>query len=130
MSLLSELTSLLDGLNVPVETGVFSDPAPDRYAVLTPIVDTYDLFSDNAPGLDVEEVRISLFDKGNYILLAHGNFAHATFYKSDLFNCRIANSCYEGTRFVSTSTNDQYIDTDSTMTNEEWTHPTEGQVMQ
>lgn len=66
----------------------------------------------------------------SYILLAHGNFAHATFYKSDLFNCRITNSCYEGTRFVGTSTKDQYIDTDSTMTNEEWTHPTEGQVMQ
>ena len=66
----------------------------------------------------------------SYILLAHGNFAHATFYKSDLFNCRIANSCYEGTRFVGTPTKDQYIDTDSTMTNEEWTHPTEGQVMQ
>ena len=28
----------------------------------------------------------------SYILLAHGNFAHATFYKSDLFNCRIANT--------------------------------------
>ena len=66
----------------------------------------------------------------SYILLAHGNFAHATFYKSDLFSCRITNSCYEGTRFVGTSTKDQYIDTDSTMTNEEWTHPTEGQVMQ
>ena len=66
----------------------------------------------------------------SYILLAHGNFAHATFYKSDLFNCRISNSCYEGTRFVGTPTKDQYIDTDSTMTNEEWTHPTEGQVMQ
>lgn len=66
----------------------------------------------------------------SYIILAHGNFAHATFYKSDLFNCRIANSCYEGTRFVGTSTKDQYIDTDSAMTNEEWTHPSEGQVMQ
>ena len=66
----------------------------------------------------------------SYIILAHGNFAHATFYKSDLFNCRIANSCYEGTRFVGTSTKDHYIDTDSTVTNEEWTHPTEGQVMQ
>lgn len=66
----------------------------------------------------------------SYILLAHGNFAHATFYKSDLFNCRITNSCYEGTRFVGTPTKDQYIDTDSTMTNEELTHPTEGQVMQ
>ena len=66
----------------------------------------------------------------SYILLYGGNFAHATFYKSDLFNCRITNSCYEGTRFVGTPTKDQYIDTDSTMTNEEWTHPTEGQVMQ
>lgn len=64
--------------------------------------------------------------------LEHCPQCHAggTFYKSDLFNCRIANSCYEGTRFVGTSTKDQYIDTDSTMTNEEWTHPTEGQVMQ
>ncbi len=65
----------------------------------------------------------------SYILLMHGNFAHATFYKDDLFNCRISNSCYEGTRFVGTSTEDQYIDTDSTMTDEEWNHPTEGQVM-
>jgi hypothetical protein len=69
MSLLSELTAVLDGLNVPVETGVFSEPAPDRYAVLTPIVDVYDAFADNAPGQDVEEVRISLFDKGNYLSL-------------------------------------------------------------
>jgi uncharacterized protein YjbI with pentapeptide repeats len=66
----------------------------------------------------------------SYILLMHGNFAHATFYKSDLFNCRILNSCYEGARFVDTSTEDQYIDTDNEMTDEEWTLDTEGQVMQ
>ena len=65
----------------------------------------------------------------SYILLAHGNFAHATFYKSDLFNCKILNSCYEGTRFVGTSTEDQYIDTDSTMTDDEWMSDNEGQVM-
>ena len=67
MSLLSELTTLLDGTGVPVETGVFSGRAPDRYAVLTPVADVYDLFSDNGPGQDIEEVRISLFDKGNYL---------------------------------------------------------------
>lgn len=66
----------------------------------------------------------------SYILLMHGNFAHATFYKSDLFNCRISNSCYEGARFVDTSTEDQYIDTDNEMSDEEWTLDTEGQVMQ
>ncbi len=69
MSLLSELTSIISGLNVPVETGVFSGTAPDTYAVLTPIGDTFDLFADNMPEQDIEEVRISLFHKGNYVAL-------------------------------------------------------------
>lgn len=56
----------------------------------------------------------------SYILLMHGNFAYAKFYKSDLFNCRILNSCFEGTMFIDTDTKDQYIDTDSTMTDREW----------
>ena len=66
MSLLNELIALIGSEGVPVETGVFSDPAPDVYAVLTPLSDTFDLFADNAPGQDVEEVRVSLFHKGNY----------------------------------------------------------------
>lgn len=67
MSLLSEVKTVIESAGVPVETGVFSDTPPGRYAVLTPLADTFDLFSDNTPEEDVEEVRISLFDKGNYI---------------------------------------------------------------
>lgn len=67
MSLLSELKIIIESLGVPVETGIFSDTPPDRYAVLTPLSDTYELFSDNRPGQDIEEVRISIFDKGNYL---------------------------------------------------------------
>ena len=67
MSILSEVKTILTGLNIPVETGVFSDTPPDRYAVLTPLADSFDLFSDNTPEEDVEEIRISLFDKGNYL---------------------------------------------------------------
>lgn len=67
MSLLSELKNIIDGMNIPVETGIFSAPPPDRYAVLTPLSDTYELFSDNRPDQDIEEVRISIFDKGNYL---------------------------------------------------------------
>jgi hypothetical protein len=66
MSLLSELVTILDGLSIPVETGVFSKQPPNRYAVLTPILDSFELFADNKPEQDVEEVRISLYDKGNY----------------------------------------------------------------
>lgn len=42
MSLLSELNTLVSPL-VPLETGVFSEPAPDKYAVITPMVDTFEL---------------------------------------------------------------------------------------
>ena len=66
----------------------------------------------------------------SYILLVHGNFAHAQFYKTDLFNCNVMNSCFEGTRFVGTATQYESIDTDNTMTDEEWSQDVNGQVMQ
>ena len=67
MSLLSEVKTIIESAGVPVETGVFSKTPPDRYTVLTPLSDTFDLFSDNRPEEDIEEVRISLFDKGSYL---------------------------------------------------------------
>ena len=66
MSILSELNTLLTPV-LPVETGVFSDVPPDEYLVLTPMTDGFALFGDNAPLIDVSEVRISLFSKGNYL---------------------------------------------------------------
>ena len=66
MSILQELNMLLTPV-LPVETGVFSSAPPDEYIVLTPLADSYALFGDNAPLIDVSEVRISLFSKGNYI---------------------------------------------------------------
>ena len=66
MSLLSDLTNLVETLDIPVETGVFSDTAPDRYLVLVPLSDAFDIHADNSPGIDVQEVRISLYTKGSY----------------------------------------------------------------
>lgn len=65
--LLTTLKSILTNLSIPVETGVFTDTPPDCYAVLTPLYDSYELFADNRPVHEVQEVRISLFDKGNYL---------------------------------------------------------------
>lgn len=67
MSLLAELNTIIELLGIPVETGIFSETPPDRYAVLTPLSDSYELFSDNTPGQDIEEVRISIFDRSNYL---------------------------------------------------------------
>ncbi|MGV1199638.1 hypothetical protein [Enterococcus casseliflavus] len=67
MTILEELNDLLSNLGIPVETGEFSDSAPDTYSVLTPLTDRFEIFGDNLPLIDVNEVRISLFSKGNYL---------------------------------------------------------------
>ena len=66
MSLLSDLSEVLESLNIPVETGVFSGMPPDEYLVFIPLTDLFEVHADNRPGFDVQEVRISLFSKGNY----------------------------------------------------------------
>lgn len=66
MNALEEIHSCLKDI-LPVATGIFPAPAPDAYAVLVPLSDTFDLHADNSPGVDVQEVRISLFAKGNYL---------------------------------------------------------------
>lgn len=66
MSILSDLQTVLEPLGIPLETGIFSDNAPSEYIVLVPMSDTFDLHADNTPEIDVQEVRISLYSKGNY----------------------------------------------------------------
>jgi hypothetical protein len=66
MSILRELNVLLSPI-LPVETGIFSGVPPDEYIVITPMADVFSLFGDDAPLIDVSEVRLSLFSKANYI---------------------------------------------------------------
>lgn len=67
MSILADLYTVLSALDLPIETGVFKDEAPDRYLVIVPMVDSFALHADNCPGVDVQEVRLSLYSQGNYI---------------------------------------------------------------
>lgn len=66
MSLLVDLNRIAREVGLPVETGVFTDTPPGAYLVLTPLSDTFELFGDNVPGTDVQEVRVSLFVSGSY----------------------------------------------------------------
>jgi len=67
MSILAELNEIMTGLDIPVETGSFSDSPPSRYVVLTPMADSYENFADNQPLDESQDVRISLFHFGNYV---------------------------------------------------------------
>ena len=66
MSVLSDIQTALSGLDLPIETGVFSDAAPAKYIVVVPLTDTFDLHADNTPGYDVQEARLSLYAQGSY----------------------------------------------------------------
>ncbi len=66
MSLLSDLNEVLGPLHIPIETGVFSGVPPDEYLVFITLTDIFEVHADNRPGFDIQEVRISLFSKGNY----------------------------------------------------------------
>ncbi len=66
MSMLEELNTILLPL-LPVETGVFSDISPDLYLVITPLTELFEVHGDNEPGYEIQEARLSLFAKANYI---------------------------------------------------------------
>ena len=69
MNILSEVKTLLETLNIPIETGVFTGEAPNEYIVLVPLADSFPLNADDEPQTDKQELRISIFTKGNYIKL-------------------------------------------------------------
>lgn len=66
-SILRDIKKTLKSTGLPIETGVFSEQAPEEYLVITPMNDLFDLFADNLPQMDLQEARISLFTKGNYM---------------------------------------------------------------
>ena len=65
--ILDELVTVMDGLRIPVMTASFAGKVPDQYVVLTQMEDTFEIFADNTPHMDICSVRISLFSKGNYL---------------------------------------------------------------
>ena len=69
MNILSGITALIKNNNIPVETGYFSKKPPDTYIVLTPLTDSFEMYADNEPQSEIQELRLSLFTKNNYINL-------------------------------------------------------------
>ena len=66
MSVLADLNATLGKLGIPLETGVFTENAPNKYVVVVPLTDTFGVNADNTPTYDVQEARIPLYSKSNY----------------------------------------------------------------
>ena len=67
-TLLEQLSMIADKLGLPFEVGLYTTtPVPQTYLVATPLTDIFDVFADNQPSIEVEEVRLALFTKSNYL---------------------------------------------------------------
>ena len=66
MSVLADLQKALAALDIPLETGVFTDKAPDQYMVVVPMTDSFALHADNSPTGETQEARISIYTQGSY----------------------------------------------------------------
>ena len=66
MSILADMQRVIKPLGIPIETGVFTDKAPDKYIVVVPLTDTFAVHADNQPEIDVQEARLSLYTQGSY----------------------------------------------------------------
>ena len=66
-SVLKDITETLNPIGLPIETGIFSDEVPDEYLVITPMSDIFDYYADDLPRGEMQEARLSLFSKGNYL---------------------------------------------------------------
>ena len=68
--LLENLSHIAKQLGLAYAVSCYTDsPAPDTYLVFTPLTDSLEVFADNTPGIEVEEVRIARFTKTNYLAL-------------------------------------------------------------
>jgi|GEM_PF-1364949 len=65
-NLVADLTTLMATLDVACFIGAFPKTPPDLYAVLTPIDDIFAVQGDGMPLDEEQQVRISLFSRGNY----------------------------------------------------------------
>lgn len=66
--LLENLSHIAKQLGLAYAVSCYTDsPAPDTYLVFTPLTDSFEIFADNTPGVEIEEARISLFTKTNYL---------------------------------------------------------------
>lgn len=66
-SILKDIKAVLNQTGLPIETGIFNGKAPEEYLVITPMNDLFELYADNLPQHEIQEARISLFTKQNYM---------------------------------------------------------------
>lgn len=70
MSIYELIINTLESLNIPVSINENVEKNTGSYIILIPLYDGFDVFADNKPGIEVSEVQLAIYSKGNYLKLA------------------------------------------------------------
>lgn len=66
-SILKDISDTLEITGIQIETGIFTEKAPDEYLVIIPMGDIFNFYADDQPNSELQEARLSLFSKNNYM---------------------------------------------------------------
>lgn len=69
MSIYELIISTLIPLSIPVTINQNTDKKANEYITLIPLYDGFDVYADNKPVIDIKEVELAIYKKGNYIKL-------------------------------------------------------------
>ena len=69
MSVYELIINTLEPLNIPVSINENIDKDAERYIVIIPLYDRLDVFADNKPSIEVSEIELAVYSKGNYLKL-------------------------------------------------------------
>lgn len=70
MSIFEIIIDTLKPLNIPVAFNENLDKQSSQYVSMIPIQEGFIAYSDNKPGMEIIEVELAVYTKGNYIDLA------------------------------------------------------------
>ena len=68
MSINELVINTLKPLNIPI-TAIQNSIKNDKYIVLIPLYETFDVYADNKPTIEIQEVQLAIYCKGNYLAL-------------------------------------------------------------
>lgn len=69
MSIYELIKNTLLPLNIPVTINQNADKSASKYVTLIPLYDGFEVYADNKPVIDIKEVELAIYTKGNYLEL-------------------------------------------------------------
>jgi hypothetical protein len=69
VSIYEVVIDTLKPINIPVSINENVDKKAESFIIIIPLYDGFDVFADNMPGVEINEIELAVYSKGNYLKL-------------------------------------------------------------